>query len=54
MRRTEGAPMVDGDGMKEREKACESSPPNADVVWNVQSSVMPVMYRLSITGITED
>ena len=35
--------MVDDDGTKEREKACESGPPNADVVRNVQSSVMPVM-----------
>jgi hypothetical protein len=38
-----GAPAVDGDGTKERRKACESGPPNADIVWKVQSSVMPVM-----------
>ena len=44
--------MVDDDGTKEREKACESGPPNADVVRNVQSSVMPVMDNRYITGIT--
>ena len=36
--------MVDGDGTKEREKACKSGPPNVDIVQNVQSSVM-VMYN---------
>ena len=47
--------MVDGDGTKEREEVCESGPLNTDIVQNVQSSVMPVMYcQLYITGITED
>jgi len=32
-----GAPTVEDGGKDESEKACESSPQNVDIVWNVQS-----------------
>ena len=41
-RRMAGAPAVEDCGMTERKKACESSPPNVDVVRNVQSLGIPV------------
>ena len=41
-RRMAGAPAVEDGCMIERKKVCESGPPNADVVQNVQSSGIPV------------
>jgi hypothetical protein len=42
-RRPAGAPTAEGGGREERWKACESRPPNVDIVRNVQSSVMPAI-----------
>ena len=42
MRRTARVPAVEDGGTTERKKACKSSPPNVDVVQNVQSLGIPV------------